>query len=176
MSIIEVNKEKLAKRFEKRLKRAIRFLEKSGMWKSMLVDFKTILEDRLFFTMIIEDNCNGYDGFYNNIYTKRNDPKSPYSKLQWLTLIDNLLNMEKPWKTPRWDYWQATEKNKVQEAVANKKEYATKWRNGYDNSIEISPRESEGLCGWYSEEYRNTGNGHYYFLLDDKHALFGEDD
>lgn len=176
MSIIIRDKEKLAKRFEKRLKRAIGFLEKSGMWRSMLDCFKTILEDRLLFTMIIEDNCNGYDGFYNNIYRKQNDPKSPYSKLQWLTLVDNLLNMERPWKTPHWGCWQATEKNKVQEAVANKKGYATTWRNGYDNSIEILPRESEGLCGWYSEEYRNTGNGHYYYLLDDKHTLFGEDD
>ena len=176
MNTIEVDKEKLAKRFEKRLTRAIGFLEKSGMWKSILDCFKTILENRMLFTMIIEDNCNGYDAFYNNIYRKRNDPKSPYSKLEWLVLVDNLLNMERPWKTPRWDYWQATEKIHVQEAIAKKKEYTTKWRNGYDNSIEISPSKSEGLCGWYSEEFRNAGNGHYYYLLDDKHALFGEDD
>jgi len=51
------------------------------------------------------------------------------------------------------------------------------WRGSYDYSVSIERNKKDGqLRGWYSAEYKNCGNGHYYFLLDATHALFGEDD
>jgi hypothetical protein len=46
-------------------------------------------------------------------------------------------------------------------------------RYQYDVSFEYIPEKKKA---WYSEEYKNTGNGHYYLALDSTHALFYEDD
>ncbi len=58
-------------------------------------------------------------------------------------------------------------------ALNEKRKYSMRWTVSYDNSIEYNP---EGERAWYSEEYRGCGNGHYYLLLDEKHAAFREDD
>ncbi len=42
----------------------------------------------------------------------------------------------------------------------------------YDISMSINP---DGRA-FYSEEYRNCGNGHYFLLLDERHAIHVEDD
>ena len=64
----------------------------------------------------------------------------------------------------------------LKEAVNSRKEYRYRWTKGYDNMVAVSHSSDYGLVGHYSEEYRGTGNGHYYILLDFEHALFGEDD
>lgn len=50
------------------------------------------------------------------------------------------------------------------------------WRGSYDYSIEIRKDKDGVLKGWYSAEYKNCGNGHYYLLLDASHAIYYEDD
>lgn len=45
--------------------------------------------------------------------------------------------------------------------------------SSYDVSFGYDPTTRRA---WYSEEYRNCGNGHYYLALDATHALFYEDD
>ena len=59
------------------------------------------------------------------------------------------------------------------EALNEKRKYSMRWTVSYDNSVEYNP---DGNRAWYSEEYRGCGNGHYYLLLDEKHAAFREDD
>lgn len=44
---------------------------------------------------------------------------------------------------------------------------------GYDVSFEYDP---ERKMAWYSEEYRDCGNGHYYLALNGSQAIFCEDD
>jgi hypothetical protein len=58
-------------------------------------------------------------------------------------------------------------------ALQEKRKYSMRWTVSYDNSVEFNP---DGNRAWYSEEYRGCGNGHYYLLLDEKHAAFREDD
>ena len=58
-------------------------------------------------------------------------------------------------------------------ALREKRNYSMRWTVSYDNSVEFNP---DGNRAWYSEEYRGCGNGHYYLLLDEKHAAFREDD
>lgn len=43
----------------------------------------------------------------------------------------------------------------------------------YDVSVEYDPAKN---AAWYSEEYLNAANGHYYLALDHMTALFCEDD
>ena len=51
-----------------------------------------------------------------------------------------------------------------------------RWRGSYDYSVEIRKDKNGELKGWYSAEYKNCGNGHYYLLLDATHAIYYEDD
>ena len=68
----------------------------------------------------------------------------------------------------------------VRKAITDKLNYNTPtWYKGYDNSVGIKYEEKDGISllrGWYSEEYKNCGNGHYYLLIDAKHAIFCEND
>lgn len=63
----------------------------------------------------------------------------------------------------------------LEDAIRNKKSYRSNWRKGYDNSVEVN-KNGDVLCGWYSEEYKGCANGHYYLLLDAKHAYYYETD
>lgn len=56
---------------------------------------------------------------------------------------------------------------------AHKDYYTGRVCAGYDVSAEYKAKERKG---WYSEEYRNCGNGHYYLMLDKDYAVFYEDD
>lgn len=47
------------------------------------------------------------------------------------------------------------------------------WRG---RSYDISMSINQDGCAFYSEEYRNCGNGHYFMLLDARHAIHVEDD
>lgn len=49
------------------------------------------------------------------------------------------------------------------------------WRKGYDNRITVQADGSQP-CGWYSALFKDSMNGHYYFLLDEGHALYAEKD
>ena len=51
---------------------------------------------------------------------------------------------------------------------------ADKWNKlSYDTSFEFNPEKKKA---WYSKEYRNCGNGHYYIALNPTHAAYYEDD
>ena len=67
------------------------------------------------------------------------------------------------------------QKRRLKEFIDKKEKLTYRWRKNYDNHYEIR-FDNDYARGWYSEEFKNCGNGHYYFLLDECHALFGEDD
>lgn len=62
---------------------------------------------------------------------------------------------------------------RIKAAMEAGKKHHESGTHGYDISFEYNP---EKKVAWYSEEYRNTRNGHYYIALDSTHALFVEDD
>lgn len=66
-----------------------------------------------------------------------------------------------------------TKLQEIKEHIRNKEEYRTSGRNGYDVSFSYNPETNKA---WYSEEYRNCGNGHYYLALNETHALYWEKD
>lgn len=64
--------------------------------------------------------------------------------------------------------------NSIAEAIDNKVNYRSpRCDNGYDVSFEYV---ADGRKAWYSEEYRNCGNGHYYIALNRTHAIYWEKD
>ncbi len=65
-------------------------------------------------------------------------------------------------------------KGQIKQALHEKKPYSTgRISLNYDVSFQYKPETQQA---WYSEEYRNCGNGHYYLALDESAALFYEDD
>ena len=61
----------------------------------------------------------------------------------------------------------------IKEAVEKRAALHISAQAGYDVSFSYRP---EINSAWYSEEYRDCGNGHYFIALDETHALFIEDD
>lgn len=64
-------------------------------------------------------------------------------------------------------------KHEIAEAMAAKRRYTATARTSYDVSFEYDPERNKA---WYSEEYRDCANGHYYLAIDANTALFYEND
>lgn len=64
-------------------------------------------------------------------------------------------------------------KAEIKTAIEEKKSYETMARTSYDVSFRYDPELNKA---WYSEEYKDCGNGHYYLAIDANTALFAEDD
>ena len=61
----------------------------------------------------------------------------------------------------------------ITKAMNNKESITLSGRVDYDVSFEYNAEKNKA---WYSLEYKNCGNGHYYLALNDTHAIFCEDD
>jgi len=57
-----------------------------------------------------------------------------------------------------------------------KQDYSYHWEHGYDNSVSTKLGEDGIYRGWFSREYKGTGNGHYWLLISPTQAIFAEDD
>jgi hypothetical protein len=63
----------------------------------------------------------------------------------------------------------------IRKDIDTRKNFYYSWVKGYDVSVE-GRQDEDTFRMWLSLEYRHTGNGHYYLLLDYEHAIFAEDD
>lgn len=61
----------------------------------------------------------------------------------------------------------------IKSAMDSKKDWTANGRVSYDVSFSYNAAKQKA---WYSEEFKDCGNGHYYLALDATHALFIEDD
>lgn len=64
-------------------------------------------------------------------------------------------------------------KDNIRRALAEKRKHSESVTVSYDVSFEYNPELKKA---WYSEEYRNCGNGHYYLALSENTAVFAEND
>ena len=71
----------------------------------------------------------------------------------------------------KWD--NAIIKDNIRRALAEKRKHSESVTISYDVSFEYNPDIKKA---WYSEEYRNCGNGHYYLALSENAAVFAEND
>ena len=88
------------------------------------------------------------------------------------------LKAKKCWKNPsfgKYDFNKDSIINYFKRAISDKKPIRFTWRNVYDNTLEII-NDNDNYRGFYSEEFKGCGNGHYYLLFDATHAIFYEDD
>lgn len=145
-SMIYKDKKSNEELFTQGLKTALKYLNNSGLWENIKKDIEVMLSI-------------GYEKS-----KQREDLRSTFymfdvPKIKAISLGKKYLTQE------------YTEK--IQEAYNKKEPLSFRWRAGYDLSFEYNPEKNKA---WWSEEYRGCGNGHYYLMLDNKHALFCEDD
>ena len=60
--------------------------------------------------------------------------------------------------------------------LANKEDFHYSWTSRYDVSVSGKMCEDGIYRAWISLEYRRTGNGHYYLLINENTAVFDSDD
>lgn len=70
-------------------------------------------------------------------------------------------------------YINQSTKEHIASCLQNKYRCTIRERTSYDVTFEYDPEKNKA---WYSEEYRDTGNGHYYIALNSQIALYSEDD
>lgn len=169
--------------WHKRIARAIKCLESSGLWPDLLAQLKELNQ------MTYEDKIAIHDLYASEEYSKRfTSPEYEQyeKKYPFLFGIDSSGN--KYLKT--FYIWEMSEvnlksmyfgkyqnehtKELIKEAIANKKKYSACARTSYDVSFEYDPDKNNSA--WYSEEYKNTGNGHYYIAIDHNTCWFTEND
>ena len=179
--------------WHKRLSRAIKALEKSGLWSETLQVFNLLQG------MTYEDK-EIISQLYWSCPKLRNDDEMPVSEYNDEFRKIFVYYMEKyPFVFGKDDkgrlfvktdfIWETSEcklknmyfgtdnkrlKEQIKDAIKNRKSYSTpRIEVNYDVSFQYS---AEAEKAWYSEEYRNCGNGHYYLALDNNLALFCGDD
>lgn len=149
------------------LRLVINYLSKSGLWTPMLNGAKYLI------SLSDEELKSMRD--WDRYHQIMNDELRQKDIIWFGGDCFNAL-FEKSIKTMRFmSYDRDYQKRRLKESIDNKENLTYRWRNGYDNHYEICFSEDYSR-GWYSEEYKNCGNGHYYYLLDECHVLFGEDD
>lgn len=161
------------KRFVKRATDALKMLNESGLWK----DIKQSIEH--FFTLTESEQrelvndimTDSYELFYHEVYKEN----GKYSWVHGYQVFESFVR-KTCWKSIAWHKWERERMSaEVAECIKNGTDFHRRWENGYDNSVEIANRNGEKLA-WYSEEYRNCGNGWYYLMFDATHAIFYEKD
>ena len=161
------------KRFVKRATDALKMLTESGLWSDIKQSIEhffalTESEQRELVNDIMTDS---YELFYNEVYKEN----GKYSWVSGYQVFEAFVR-KTCWKSIAWHKWERERMSaEVAECIKNGTYFHRRWENGYDNTVEIANHDGEKLA-WYSEEYRNCGNGHYYLMFDATHAIFYEDD
>lgn len=173
-----VSKKTDAQKWEHQLKRAISILDKSGLW----TDLKGQLSIALYIGYDNMQKAKEIDEIYlKNVDYAENRKIKDKQLMQIdprLVLLRELIRYAYPLKLKAMRFTANKEENnhklaQLSQAVKNKTPISLSGRTSYDVSCQYDP-----LAGkiWYSEEFKNCGNGHYYLALDDKTAMFYEDD
>lgn len=171
--------------WHKRLKRAIKCLGKSGLWKNIKEIFNNLLtityeeKEEITKEYWATDRYGKDKTEYNNFIAKikakhpfmigTNDMGQEFVKTDYIYELSECIL--KSMYFGKWHNEQ--EKETIKQRLADKQDYKTWARTNYDTSFEYV---AEKNMAWYSEEYKNCGNGHYYLALDESTALFCEND
>ena len=177
------------KAWQRRMRRAVKCMESSGLWEKI----KKMFEQILYSGMTLEEKRALYELYENydspaKDFSEEEKAKAflPYlRKFPFVFYEDHNGNLHIDT-----DYiWELSDckiksmyfgkyankriKDELQQAIRSKKDYKGSRTVSYDVSINYQAKDNKA---WYSEEYRNCGNGHYYLALDHSTALFYEND
>lgn len=181
----EDNRDKI---WHKHIRKAIKCLEGSGLWASEdLIGYlknldKMKLEDKeailkAYWSQTWKDIPDSERALENEkLYGKEMMEKYPFVFPNPSGEPDTSYLWEKSDVKLKKMYFgkYSSELRHIAEALRNKTKYYTgRVTVQYDHSFEYNPERN---MAWYSEEYRNCGNGHYYIAIDHEYAWFIETD
>lgn len=181
---ITTQQEKTLK-WHKRLNRAINSMKKSGLWENIRKVFENLLkltyeEKQEIYKEYFEVDRWGEDkSNYNNFIAKI---KSKYPFMIYTNAEgQEIINTDYIYEISECElksmyfgkFRNTTIKEQIKESINNKQDFKTWARTNYDTSFQY---DAEKKRAWYSEEYKDCGNGHYYLALDESTALFCEND
>jgi len=197
IEIINKKPENKAEKWRKSWTRVKNMLEISGLWKDMLENVKTALDIGYEKIQLAskQDGADNTDenkkeleyGENNRINAKKiksiDERLIGYNDKNELYALSSILwYMTRPARIKKM-YFGKYRNDEILPAIATALKTATEYSiridgnsyvgQGYDTSFSYNPKIKKA---WYSEEYRNCGNGHYYLALNPTHALFYEDD
>ncbi len=189
-------------KWHQRIQKAIACLESSGLWQNcedgtdFLVYFKNLdkmtWEDK---ETINSLHCNVKRQYHTIGESKeeelrinehnRKEVKRVYGdfvdKYPFIFPEDGSVDTDYLWdfsdvrlKTMNWGCHEGYHKELIENALADKRSYSTgRVIVKYDNSFEYNAEKNKA---WYSEEYRNCGDGYYYLALDANTAIYYDKD
>lgn len=185
--IQEIEEKPLKEKWEKSINKAIKLLEKSNLWKEKLADLRTaksIGYEKLQQAYKVLD-LKILNDYYENQKEQIKKIKEIDSRLIYTTETGEhyktsiLWYMVNPLKIKKMYFGKYSNEQvlaRIKQALQNKEKYSSgRFMTNYDVSFECNFESGEGKA-WYSEEYKNCGNGHYYLALNEEYAVFEEDD
>ena len=153
------------------MKKVIKYLNQSGLWSNIKEDYEIILaQDDDFLNDLIQSSwTDKRDKLHKLAVSLGKDSLSFHCD----SIVDTA---RKGIKNVNYDtYSKLYVISMVEDGIKKGNFPNYRWRKGYDNSVEVKTNDNI-VCGWYSEEYKDCGNGHYYLLIDARHAFFCEND
>ena len=178
--------------WHKQIRRAVRCMESSGLWPDICAVFKNLLcmskEDHDMLKSLYWGSRHIKDGRYLKKTGDEMDAEyAPYASIYPFLFtrdMDGHLVLDTDYIFETSDcvlksmyfgkYENRRVKSDLKNAITEQKPYKkNRIRTSYDVSVCYLP---DARKAFYSEEYRDCGNGHYYAMLDENTALHLEDD
>jgi hypothetical protein len=156
-------------------------LEKSGLWTDIRAEIKLAFEigykklkqmSNVYWQFSSSDEAGiAYFKEHCPLLLLKRDDGTEYVNTTVLWHYDKLPKVKKMMFAKK--FYNESILKRIQEAMDSKTAIHEGHRYNYDVSLEYNPEKNKA---WYSEEYKNCGNGHYYIVISSTHALFMEDD
>lgn len=176
------------KKWHNKVAKVICCLNESGLWPELKEKYENL------YLMTLEDK-NSIASFYWSRYDNDQTVENYNKEMnKWIkkypfigctdidhygcVSIDTFYIFEMSEARTKNMYFGKYDNQRIKEAFKQALENKTAYSSGriqvnYDVSLEYKPEKN---AAWYSEEYRNCGNGHYYLAISPSVALFCEND
>ena len=66
--------------------------------------------------------------------------------------------------------------SRIKECLDKKENFSHHWHSDYDYHVEGKLCDDGAYRAWLSQEFKDCGNGHYWLLISENHAIFCEND
>lgn len=184
-----------ATKWERRVKNVVKKLSASGLWPNIKQEFEQLLQigyerrQRLHdlywddswdkYKLINDGDIDRFNTAFEQHYGElMNEIPFVFYKSEngWWNLNTFFIFEMSDAKTKSMyfgKYGNRRIKDEIADAMMHKRRHTARARTSYDVSFEYDPEKNKA---WYSEEYKDCGNGHYYIAIDANTALFCEDD
>jgi len=155
-------------------------LEKSGLWDDIRAEIKLAFEigypklkqmSNIYWSLNTDGGQVDFFKKHCPLLLLKRDDGTEYVNTTVLWHYDKLPKVKKMMFAKK--FYNESILKRIQEAMDKKVSIREDHRYNYDVSFEYNPEKNKA---WFSEEYRNCGNGHYYIALNATHALYMEDD